>query len=303
MVTPNAQHIVLLESDGGLRATYAKADLVIADGASLVLASRLLGEKLRLRVAGVDLFEQLCGQAAELRLRVFLLGGRPGSAELAAARLQRQFPNLIVAGSCCPPMGFENDGHELHAVDEVIRAAQPDLVFVALGAPKQERWMESHGRRSGAAVLIGVGGSLRLQAASCGARRACCSASAASGYTGCCSNLAGCGSAISSATANFSGSSCQAWLARQAAKSTAAHSHRRPPALAPAVVKDKSYGNPILAPAHTGEPDDRKRAGYWRLADQPDLSLADLWRLLRRRKHRRWPRLPPACCWPWQSRC
>lgn len=162
VVTPNAQHIVLLESDGGLREAYAKADLVIADGASLVLASRLLGEKLRLRVAGVDLFEQLCGQAAELRLRVFLLGGRPGSAELAAARLQRQFPNLIVAGTCCPPMGFENDGHELHAVDEAIRAAQPDLVFVALGAPKQERWMERYGRRSGAAVLIGVGGSFEI---------------------------------------------------------------------------------------------------------------------------------------------
>ncbi|MFZ3210273.1 MAG: WecB/TagA/CpsF family glycosyltransferase, partial [Terriglobales bacterium] len=79
VVTPNAQHIVLLESDHGLREAYANADLVVADGASLVLASLLLGEKLRERVAGVDLMEQLCGQAAEFGLRVFLLGGRPGS--------------------------------------------------------------------------------------------------------------------------------------------------------------------------------------------------------------------------------
>src|ERR1700741_4298027 len=65
VVTPNAQHIVLLEFEAGLREAYAEADLVIADGASLVLASRLLGERLRARVAGVDLFEQLCGKAAK----------------------------------------------------------------------------------------------------------------------------------------------------------------------------------------------------------------------------------------------
>ena len=77
VVTPNAQHIVLLESDPGLCEAYANADLVVADGASLVLASLLLREKLRGRVAGVDLVEQLCGKAAEFELRVFLLGGRP----------------------------------------------------------------------------------------------------------------------------------------------------------------------------------------------------------------------------------
>lgn len=162
VVTPNAQHIVLLESDADLQDAYARADMVVADGASLVLASRLLGEKLRARVAGVDLFERLCAKAAELRLRVFLLGGRPSSAELAAASLKRQFPNLIVAGTCCPPLGFEGNERDLHAVDETIRAAHPDVVFVALGAPKQECWMERHGRRSGAPVLIGVGGSFEI---------------------------------------------------------------------------------------------------------------------------------------------
>ena len=162
MVTPNAQHVVLLESDASLRAAYAKADLAVADGASLVLASRLLGEKLRARVAGVDLFEQLCGKGAELGLRVFLLGGRPKSALFAAARLKQRFPRLIVAGTYCPPLGFEDDERGLRAMDEAIRAARSDLVFVALGAPKQECWMERYGRQSGVPVLIGVGGSFEI---------------------------------------------------------------------------------------------------------------------------------------------
>ncbi len=162
VVTPNAQHIVLLESDHGLREAYANADLVVADGASLVLASLLLGEKLRGRVAGVDLVEQLCGKAAEFELRVFLLGGRPGSAQLAAEKLKRQFPRLIVAGACCPPPGFERDERELQAIGDAIRAARPDLVLVALGAPKQEFWMYRHGCRLGVPVLIGVGGSFEM---------------------------------------------------------------------------------------------------------------------------------------------
>jgi len=162
VVTPNAQHIVLLESDANLREAYANADLVVADVASLVLASLLLGEKLRGRVAGVDLVEQLCGKAAEFGLRVFLLGGRPGSAQLAAEKLQRRFPRLTVAGTCCPVPGFERDERELQAIGDAIRAARPDLVFAALGAPKQEFWMHHHGRCLGVPVLVGVGGSFEM---------------------------------------------------------------------------------------------------------------------------------------------
>lgn len=162
VVTPNAQHVVLLESDAGLQEAYAHADLVLADGTSLLIASRLLGEKLRDRVAGIDLFEQLCCEAAEHGLRVFLLGGHPGSAQLAAEKLKRRFPDLQVVGTYCPPVGFEHDQHELQAIGHAIRRTQPDLVFVALGAPKQESWMHRQGRHSGAPVLIGVGGSFEM---------------------------------------------------------------------------------------------------------------------------------------------
>lgn len=162
VVTPNAQHIVLLESDASLREAYANADLVVADGAALLFAARLLGEKLRERVTGIDLFERLCGHAAKLGLRVFLLGGCPGSAERAAERLRQQFPPLCVAGICCPPLGFEHDEQGLQAIADAIRATRPDLLFVALGAPKQEVWMHQHGRQLGVPVLIGVGGSFEI---------------------------------------------------------------------------------------------------------------------------------------------
>jgi len=162
VVTPNAQHIVLLESDAALCEVYANAELVVADGVSLVLASLILREKLRGRVAGVDLVDQLCGKAAELGLRVFLLGGGPGSAQLAAEALQRRHVFLIVAGACYPALGFERDERALQAIDDAIRAARPDFIFVALGAPKQELWMERYGRRSGVPVLVGVGGSFEM---------------------------------------------------------------------------------------------------------------------------------------------
>jgi len=162
VVTPNAQHVVLLESDAGLREAYACADLVVADGVSLLLASFVLGQQLRGRVAGVDLVEQLCGKAAELGLRVFLLGGHPGSAQLAAGKLRSRFPRLVVAGDCCPARGFEHDERQLQEVREAIRAVCPDIVFVALGAPKQELWMHHHGRLLGVPVLVGVGGSFEM---------------------------------------------------------------------------------------------------------------------------------------------
>ena len=164
VVTPNAQHIVLLESDAGLQEAYAHADLALADGASLLVASRLLREKLRSRIAGIDLFEQLCGQAADFGLRVFLLGGQPGSAQRAAETLKRNLPDLPIVGTYCPPPGFEHDPLELQVIDQTIRRTQPDLVFVALGAPKQEWWMHQHGRQTGAPVLLGVGGSFEMTA-------------------------------------------------------------------------------------------------------------------------------------------
>jgi N-acetylglucosaminyldiphosphoundecaprenol N-acetyl-beta-D-mannosaminyltransferase len=158
VITPNAQHIVLLDQDPHLREIFQHAGLVVPDDVSLLLAARLFGRSFKERVTGVDLFQSLCACAAEKNLRVFLLGGRLGSAERAASRLRERHPGLQIAASCLP-QGFENDPARLARAADLIRAAKPNLLFVGLGAPKQEYWIYEHGRQLGANVHIGVGGS------------------------------------------------------------------------------------------------------------------------------------------------
>ncbi|MFZ0962210.1 MAG: WecB/TagA/CpsF family glycosyltransferase [Terriglobia bacterium] len=159
VVTPNAQHVVMLEDDPQFREVYEHAALVLPDGASLLGAARILGAKLRERVTGIDLFQGLCERAAQEGLRVFLLGGRPGAADLAVKKLRARHPNLIVAGTCCPPDAFDKNEELLREVAHEIRGARPHFLFVGLGAGKQENWMYQHGRKLGVPVSVGVGGS------------------------------------------------------------------------------------------------------------------------------------------------
>jgi N-acetylglucosaminyldiphosphoundecaprenol N-acetyl-beta-D-mannosaminyltransferase len=161
VITPNAQHIVLLEKDRRLQQVYAHADLVVADGISLLIAARLYGRSLQQRIAGVDIFKVLCGYAADTDLHVFLLGGRPGSAELAATVLKRSHPNLKCS-TYCPPLGFEQDAAALKGTADAVTAARPDILFTAFGAPKQEYWIYEHGLHLSVPVCIGVGGSFEI---------------------------------------------------------------------------------------------------------------------------------------------
>jgi N-acetylglucosaminyldiphosphoundecaprenol N-acetyl-beta-D-mannosaminyltransferase len=144
-----------------LQEIYDRADLVVADGISLLIAAWLYGRSLKERVAGVDIFKQLCGLAAEAGLHVFLLGGRPGSAELAAAALQSAHPNLKCT-TYCPALGFEQDEVALAETAQAVRNARPDILFVAFGAPKQEYWIYDHGLQLSVPVCIGVGGSFEI---------------------------------------------------------------------------------------------------------------------------------------------
>jgi N-acetylglucosaminyldiphosphoundecaprenol N-acetyl-beta-D-mannosaminyltransferase len=157
VVTPNAHHVVLLQSDALLRAIYDRAFLIVPDGVPLLWAAKVLGERLNGRVNGTDLFERLCARAAERGLRVFLLGGRPGAADAAAAVLRARHPALNICGTACPPVGFEHDAVENARVCDAIAAARPHLLFVGLGAPKQEYWMHRNAERLGVPVSLGIG--------------------------------------------------------------------------------------------------------------------------------------------------
>lgn len=163
VVTPNAHHVVMTADSPRFREIYEGAWLSLADGMSVVWAARLLGTPVPEKVSGSDLFPRLC-ELAGPDVRIFLLGGREGAAEEAARRLQARNPNLVIAGTYSPPMGFERDPAELERTIQTVKAARPHVLFVGLGAPKQELFMAEHRHRLGVPVSLGVGVSFEFVA-------------------------------------------------------------------------------------------------------------------------------------------
>lgn len=157
VVTHNLDHLRRLHVDGEFRRLCATADLTVADGMPLVWACRISGKPLPERVAGSNLILSLSAAAAENGLSVYLFGGNPGSAEAAAARLRELYPTLRIAGTCCPSPGFELDQELCQKIEEDLRRSRPDIVFVGLGSPKQERFIASMRDVLPGAWWLGIG--------------------------------------------------------------------------------------------------------------------------------------------------
>lgn len=157
--TPNVDHVVTAEDDAGFRAAYDAASLVLADGQPLLWASRLLRTSLPEKVSGSDLVWPLMELAGKKRWRVYLLGGNPGVAEAAADRFRSELGVEIVGIDDARIPEDAPPGAEDPAADRV-RQAAPHLVLVALGAPKQEKWIHRSTARIGPAVALGIGASL-----------------------------------------------------------------------------------------------------------------------------------------------
>lgn len=164
VVTPNAQHILTLQKDAHFREIYRKAFLVVPDGVSLLWSAKFLRTPLNGRVNGTDLFERVCAVAQEKGLKLFFLGGRPGAAELAKETLQARHPGLKIVGTHCPPYGFESQPAELALINAKIKAAAPDILFVGLGAPKQESWIYDNYQNLNVPISVGIGVSFELVA-------------------------------------------------------------------------------------------------------------------------------------------
>ncbi|MFL6215527.1 MAG: WecB/TagA/CpsF family glycosyltransferase [Blastocatellia bacterium] len=151
----NAAKAVAASSDGRLRDVLGEASLVTADGMSVVWAARWLGDRLKARVTGIDLFERLVAEAASRGWSVFFFGAREAAVRGIVERFSREHPNLRVAG-------WRNgyfDQAESAAIADEIRRRQTDLLFVAMGSPAQEFWIAENLERTGARFAMGVGGS------------------------------------------------------------------------------------------------------------------------------------------------
>ncbi len=160
VLTPNVDHVVMAETDDALKAAYDGASLSLADGKPLIWLANAMKRPLPGKVSGSDLLRPLVKRAADEGLSCFFFGGVEGIARRAADILQSENPTLKVAGAHCPPFGFNKDPHkDAEAVDVVVKA-KPDLLFVALGAPKQELWMHKHRAALAPAVSLGIGASL-----------------------------------------------------------------------------------------------------------------------------------------------
>lgn len=161
VVTPNLDILRRLVTDAEFRGLCASASLLLPDGTPLVWASRLQRTPLRERVAGSDLIWSLSERAALHGWRAFFLGGNPGTAEGAARFLAQKYPGLVIAGTECPPLGFELEPDYMNALARRLAQASPHLVYVALGSPKQERVISAlrtglQGSLSGA-WFLGIG--------------------------------------------------------------------------------------------------------------------------------------------------
>jgi N-acetylglucosaminyldiphosphoundecaprenol N-acetyl-beta-D-mannosaminyltransferase len=151
------------QRDPDLRAIHNRAGFVACDGMPLVWSCHAAGARHAERVYGPDMLLALSSVAAARQYRVFLYGGKPGTADLLAARLTQRFPGLAVAGTWSPPFRELSDS-EVDAEVAMINAARPDIVWVGLSTPKQERWMAARRPRLDAPLLLGVGAAFDIHA-------------------------------------------------------------------------------------------------------------------------------------------
>lgn len=156
VVTPNSEILYQAQKDDRLMTALNDAALILPDGIGVIKASRLLKKPLKEKVAGIDFGELMLRCCAENGYSVFFLGSKPGIADKAAVRMSEKYPGLQIAGT---HDGYFSDNDE---VISQIKAAKPYMLFVCLGAPKQELWMHEFSAATGARLICGLGGALDI---------------------------------------------------------------------------------------------------------------------------------------------
>ncbi|MDH8677693.1 WecB/TagA/CpsF family glycosyltransferase [Fusibacter bizertensis] len=158
--TPNPEIVMMAQEDDEFKVVLNEGDLVIPDGIGIVLASKVHHLGLNDRVPGIELMDLMLEYCNRAGKSIFLFGGKPGVAEMAAENIKLAHPNLNIVGT---RDGYFETGKELKILDE-INEKKPDILFVALGASKQEKWIHRYKKTINASVAMGVGGALDVWA-------------------------------------------------------------------------------------------------------------------------------------------
>lgn len=164
VVTPNVDHIVQLERGGEIADVYKNADLILTDGKPLLWIAKWYGTPIKEKISGSDLFPLLCKMASEKGYKMFFLGAAEGVAAKAAENLKKRFTGFQVVGTYSPPFGFEKDHEEMEKIKGMIKDANPDILIVGLGCPKQEKFMYHHCKELGVPISLGLGASFDFEA-------------------------------------------------------------------------------------------------------------------------------------------
>lgn len=160
VVTPNLDFLLNMDEDPEFNEACREADLILADGISIVLLAKLLRQPLKEKVSGSDLSPIICKRAAEEGMSIFLLGAAPGVAEKAAENLKRSFPALKVVGTYSPPIGFEHDDEEISNIIRIVTEAAPDILFIAISQKKGEKFIHKYRDELQVPVALSIGASV-----------------------------------------------------------------------------------------------------------------------------------------------
>lgn len=155
-VAINAAKLVAAKDDPELREIIDHCEIVSADGQSVVWASRILGDALPTRVAGIDLMQELLALAERRGYRVFILGAKQEALDRACEKIMERHPRLALVGT---RNGYFDESQDAEVADEVARA-RPEILFVAISSPRKEYWLGRYGRTIGVPFVMGVGGSV-----------------------------------------------------------------------------------------------------------------------------------------------
>lgn len=164
VVTPNVDHIVNLEVDNEFREVYKNADLILTDGMPLIWISKLKSTPIKEKVSGSDLFPKVCELAVKKSYKIFLLGAAEGIADKAAQNLKDKYNGLNIVGTYSPSYGFEKNEEEINKIINIVNQANPDILAVGVGAPKQEKFIFKYIDKLNTPISLAIGATIDFEA-------------------------------------------------------------------------------------------------------------------------------------------